>query len=364
MNAPLKGNTVLVMAGGTGGHVFPALATAEVLQQQGMHIEWLGSARGIETELVPKAGISLTKIRISGLRGKGKLSLLLAPFKLLIALAQALAAVHKIKPVCVLGMGGFASGPGGLAAWLLRKPLVIHEQNAVVGMTNKYLSRLADRVLAAFPAAFAGKDTSEQVGNPLRGAIVDSAAPAQRFENRSGRIRLLVLGGSLGAQALNEVVPAAVANMSENERPQVWHQAGKGNLAAAETAYQSHQLEAKVNAFIDDMAAAYQWADVVVCRAGALTVSELACVGVASILVPYPHAVDDHQTANARFLETNDAAIILPQSQLTAARLAQLLKEEFSDRSRILQRAQNARAVARNDAAQRVASHCLELCHG
>lgn len=362
MSASLQGKTVLVMAGGTGGHVFPALATAEVLQQQGLNIEWLGTERGIESDLVPKAGIPLTCIRVAGLRGKGKLSLLLAPFKLVIALCQALNAVRRLNPVCVLGMGGFASGPGGLAAWLLRKPLVIHEQNAVAGMTNTYLSRLAKKVLTAFPKALGEK--SEQVGNPLRGAIIDSPAPEERMAERSGKLRLLVLGGSLGAQALNEVVPAALANMSESERPEVWHQAGKRNLTSAEQAYQTQQIEGRVVAFIDDMAAAYQWADVVICRAGALTVSELACVGVASILVPYPHAVDDHQTANARFLENNDAAIIVPQSQLTAERLAELLTTEFSDRARILQRANNARAVAQNDAAQRVASYCLELCNG
>jgi len=362
VSASLQGKTVLIMAGGTGGHVFPALATAEALQQQGMNIEWLGTERGIESDLVPKAGIPISYIRIAGLRGKGKLSLLLAPFKLLLAVLQAISAVRRLQPVCVLGMGGFASGPGGLAAWLLRKPLVIHEQNAIAGMTNKYLSRLAGRVLTAFPGALGEK--SEQVGNPLRGSIVDSPTPEQRMEGRSGKLRLLVLGGSLGAQALNEMVPAALVSMAEDERPEVWHQAGKRNLAAAEQAYQQHQMNERVVAFIDDMAAAYQWADVVVCRAGALTVSELACVGVASILVPYPHAVDDHQTANARFLENNDAAIIVPQSQLTAQRLADLLTTEFGDRTQILQRAKNARAVAEKDAAQRVASHCLELCHG
>ena len=362
MRASLQGKTVLVMAGGTGGHVFPALATAEVLQQQGLNIEWLGTERGIESDLVPKAGIRLTCIRVAGLRGKGKLSVLMAPFKLVVALYQALSAMRRLNPVCVLGMGGFASGPGGLAAWLLRKPLVIHEQNAVAGMTNTYLSRLAKKVLTAFPGALGDKGV--QVGNPLRGAIIDSPAPEERMAQRSGKLRLLVLGGSLGAQALNDVVPAALADMAQSERPEVWHQAGKRNLMGAEQAYQTQQVEARVVAFIDDMAAAYQWADVVVCRAGALTVSELACVGVASILVPYPHAVDDHQTANARFLEDNEAAIIVPQSQLTAKYLTELLTVEFSDRARILQRAKNARAVAQNDAAQRVASCCLELCNG
>lgn len=357
-----RGNTVLVMAGGTGGHVFPALATAEALQAQGMRIEWLGTERGIESDLVPKAGIPITYIRVAGLRGKGKLSLLLAPFKLLVALCQALAAVKRIKPVCVLGMGGFASGPGGLAAWLLRKPLVIHEQNAIAGMTNTYLARLARRVLTAFPNALGDKGI--QVGNPLRGNIVESPEPEQRLSGRSGNIRLLVLGGSLGAQALNETVPAALARMAEDERPEVWHQAGKRNLADAERVYQTQQVAGRVVPFIEDMAAAYQWADVVVCRAGALTVSELACVGLPAILVPFPHAVDDHQTANARFLENSGAAVIVPQVELTAERLAGLLKDEFCDRQQILERARRARSVARLDAAEQVASHCLEFCHG
>jgi UDP-N-acetylglucosamine--N-acetylmuramyl-(pentapeptide) pyrophosphoryl-undecaprenol N-acetylglucosamine transferase len=357
-----RGNTVLVMAGGTGGHVFPALATAEALQAQGMRIEWLGTERGIESDLVPKAGIPITYIRVAGLRGKDKLSLLLAPFKLLVALCQALAAVKRIKPVCVLGMGGFASGPGGLAAWLLRKPLVIHEQNAIAGMTNTYLARLARRVLTAFPNALGDKGI--QVGNPLRGNIVESPEPEQRLSGRSGNIRLLVLGGSLGAQALNETVPAALARMAEDERPEVWHQAGKRNLVDAERAYQTQQVAGRVVPFIEDMAAAYQWADVVVCRAGALTVSELACVGLPAILVPFPHAVDDHQTANARFLENSGAAVIVPQVELTAERLAGLLKDEFCDRQQILERARRARSVARLDAAEQVASHCLEFCHG
>jgi UDP-N-acetylglucosamine--N-acetylmuramyl-(pentapeptide) pyrophosphoryl-undecaprenol N-acetylglucosamine transferase len=362
--------TVLVMAGGTGGHVFPALATAAALQQQGVHVEWLGTQQGIEADLVPKAGITLHCIDIAGLRGKGKLSLLLAPVKVLIALSQALRVVWRLKPACILGMGGFASGPGGLAAWLLRKPLVIHEQNAIAGMTNRILAPLAERVLTAFPQALG--DKGRHVGNPVRRAIVDSLAPEQRLQQRAqednGQLRLLVLGGSLGAQALNEVVPAALASMTESERPQVWHQTGKRHFVAAEQAYQTQQvnghIEANVVPFIDDMAAAYQWADVVICRAGALTVSELACVGVASILVPYPHAVDDHQTANAGFLEKNDAAIIVPQSQLTVQRLAELLSTEFRDRARILQRAKNARAVAQNNAAQQVAEHCKELFHG
>lgn len=358
----MKGKTILVMAGGTGGHVFPALATAEELQKQGMNIEWLGSAHGIEADLVPKAGIPLTTIRVSGLRGKGKLSLLFAPFKLFIAVWQALVAIKRINPVCVLGMGGFASGPGGLAAWLLRRPLVIHEQNAVAGMTNKYLAKFASRVLTAFPDALGAK--GEHVGNPLRGAIVDLPLPEARMQGREGKLRLLVLGGSLGAQALNQTLPIALAAMPESERPEVWHQTGKRNLAETEQHYKSEGVSGRVTAFIEDMAAAYQWADLVLCRAGALTVSEVACAGVAAIFVPYPHAVDDHQTANAKYLEANDAAVIVPQPQLTATKLVELLQTEFSDRARLLECAKNARAVAQNDAAQRVASRCLELCHG
>lgn len=353
--------TILVMAGGTGGHVFPALAVARKLQQQGCRIEWLGTERGIESEVVVKANIPITYIGVAGLRGTGLIRKVQAPFKLLWALMQSLMAVLRIKPVCVLGMGGFASGPGGVAAWMLRRPLVIHEQNAVAGMTNRMLKPFANRVLAAFPGAFEEDRDVIAVGNPLRDTISRlseaSSAPGQ------GKLRLLVLGGSLGARVLNEVVPRAIALMPQAKRPEVWHQTGKHNEQVTAQAYQSEQLEARVDTFIHDMEQAYQWADVIVCRSGALTVSEIACVGLASILVPYPHAVDDHQTRNAGFLEQAGAAVIVPQSQFTADSLAQLLTNQFSERDRITDMSEKARAVAQKDAAERVAEYCLEVCH-
>lgn len=354
--------TLLVMAGGTGGHVFPALATADWLRQQGWKIEWLGSQHGIENRLVADAGIKLHAISVTGLRGKGRLSLLLAPFKLVRALWQALAVVRKVNPDAVLGMGGFASGPGGLAAWLLRKPLLVHEQNALPGLTNKLLVRLSTRVMQAFPGAFASKYKALTTGNPVRGDIAALAEPGVRFAERKGAIRLLVVGGSLGAQAINDCVPQALALIPAEQRPEVWHQAGAKNLDSARQAYLQAGVEARLEPFIDDMQAAYGWADLVICRSGALTVSELAMAGVGSILVPFPFAVDDHQSANGRFLSDQQAACLLPQSQLSAERLQQLLLQ-LDDRDQLLAMAQRARALATPHATAMVAQQCQE-CAG
>lgn len=351
--------TLLVMAGGTGGHVFPALATADWLRQQGWQVEWLGSQRGIENRLVPEAGIRLHAISVTGLRGKGRLSLLLAPFKLLRALWQALRVVHRVNPDAVLGMGGFASGPGGVAAWLLRKPLLVHEQNAIPGLTNRILARLSTRVMEAFPGAFAAKHAALHCGNPVRTSISLLADPVQRFAGREGAVRLLVVGGSLGAQAINDCVPQALARMPVEQRPEVWHQAGAKNLESAQQAYRQAGIEVRLDAFIDDMQAAYGWADLVLCRSGALTVSELAMAGVGSILVPFPFAVDDHQTANGRFLANNQAALLQPQAQLSPERLQQLL-QQLGDREQLLAMAQRAHALAIPDATARVAQQCQE----
>ncbi len=351
--------TLLVMAGGTGGHVFPALATADWLRQQGWQIEWLGSERGMENRLVPDAGIRLHAISVTGLRGKGRLSLLLAPFNLLRALWQALMVVRRVNPDAVLGMGGFASGPGGVAAWLLRKPLLVHEQNAIPGLTNKILARFSTRVMEAFPGAFAAKFTALHTGNPVRNAISLLADPVQRFAGRKGRMRLLVVGGSLGAQAINTCLPKALALIPEAQRPEVWHQAGIKNIEAARQSYQQAGIEVRLDAFIDDMQGAYGWADLVLCRAGALTVSELAMAGVGSILVPFPFAVDDHQTANGRFLADNKAAQLLPQPQLSPDQLQQLLLQ-LDDRDLLLAMAQSARALATPDATAQVAQQCQE----
>lgn len=351
----------LIMAGGTGGHVFPALATAEKLQAQGVHVEWLGSRHGIEADLVPAAGLKLHSIEVRGLRGKGKLSLLLAPFKLLIALWQALSVVRSVKPDVVLGMGGFASGPGGLAAWLLRLPLIIHEQNAVAGMTNKALSKLAKKVLEAFQGAFKSGLVTQTVGNPVRGSILNLPEPTERFSGREGPLRLLVVGGSLGAKAINDLLPEVLADLPQEQRPEVWHQAGKRNIEETQQRYEALDVtECKVVAFIDDMAEAYSWADVVLCRAGALTVSELSNAGVASVLVPFPYAVDDHQTKNANYLAERDAAILIQQSDLNKEMLTALLTEQLNQRETLMEMANKALSLGKPEASDVVANVCLE----
>ncbi|WP_415890428.1 undecaprenyldiphospho-muramoylpentapeptide beta-N-acetylglucosaminyltransferase [Neptuniibacter sp. SY11_33] len=351
----------LIMAGGTGGHVFPALATAEKLQAQGVHVEWLGSRHGIEADLVPAAGLKLHSIEVRGLRGKGKLSLLLAPFKLLIALWQALSVVRSVKPDVVLGMGGFASGPGGLAAWLLRIPLIIHEQNAVAGMTNKALSKLAKKVLEAFQGAFKSGLVTQTVGNPVRGSILNLPEPTERFSGREGPLRLLVVGGSLGAKAINDLLPEVLADLPQEQRPEVWHQAGKRNIEETQQRYEALDVtECKVVAFIDDMAEAYSWADVVLCRAGALTVSELSNAGVASVLVPFPYAVDDHQTKNANYLAERDAAILIQQSDLNKEMLTALLTEQLNQRETLMEMANKALSLGKPEASDVVANVCLE----
>ncbi|MDY6890941.1 MAG: undecaprenyldiphospho-muramoylpentapeptide beta-N-acetylglucosaminyltransferase [Pseudomonadota bacterium] len=351
---------VLIMAGGTGGHVFPALATAEILRQRGVAVEWLGSRAGIENELVPGAGIALYRIEVTGLRGKGGAGLLLAPFRLARALGQALAVLRRARPDLVLGMGGFASGPGGLAAWLLRVPLVVHEQNAIPGLTNRTLARLASRVLQAFPQAFAGRADAITTGNPVRGPILELAPPAERFAGREGPLRLLVVGGSLGARAINEMLPRALALLEPGQRPEVWHQTGKAHLEATTAAYAEAGVQASVVPFIERMDRAYGWADLVVCRAGALTVSEIEIAGLGAIFVPFPYAVDDHQSANARHLEQAGAARVVQQAELSPQRLAALL-QEMGTREQLLQMAERARQQARPAASTTVAEICLEV---
>jgi UDP-N-acetylglucosamine--N-acetylmuramyl-(pentapeptide) pyrophosphoryl-undecaprenol N-acetylglucosamine transferase len=355
-----KQPVVLVMAGGTGGHVFPALATAHELQVSGARVEWLGTAKGIEARVVPAAGLKLHCIKVAGLRGKGAASLLLAPFRLLQALWQALAVLREVKPDVVLGMGGFASGPGGLAARLLGIPLVIHEQNAVAGMTNRILSRMAWRVLEAFSGAFGDDRATESVGNPVRGPILGVPAPQQRYAGRSGPVRLLVVGGSLGAQAINELLPQVLAELPPEQRPEVWHQTGERTYQDTVERYQACGVDVQPVAFIEHMDEAYAWADLVLCRAGALTVSELAIAGVASVLVPFPHAVDDHQTKNAEYLAQLGAARLIPQSQLTVDVLKALLTDELSQREQLSAMADKARTLGRPQAGRRVADVCLE----
>jgi UDP-N-acetylglucosamine--N-acetylmuramyl-(pentapeptide) pyrophosphoryl-undecaprenol N-acetylglucosamine transferase len=357
--------TALVMAGGTGGHVFPALATARVLQQRGYRIVWLGTQRGIEARLVPAAGIPVEWLSVSGLRGKGLGTLLLAPFRLLVALLQALRAVRRHRPDVVLGAGGFASGPGGIAAWLLRRPLVVHEQNAVAGLTNRVLARLADRVLEGFPGSFGRGVHAEHVGNPVRPEIAAVTPPERRFAAREGKARLLVFGGSQGAARLNAVVPAAIAELPEALRPEVLHQTGRGGHEDTVSAYQSRGIEADVRPFIDDMASAYGWADLAVCRSGALTVAELEAAGVPAVLVPFPAAVDDHQTRNAEHVVRGGGAVLLPESQLTPLTLAAALRELLeAGRPRLARMATAARGMAITDADQRLADACVAAAGG
>ena len=352
--------TLLVMAGGTGGHVFPGLAVADRLKAQGWTIHWLGTADRMEAELVPAHGYPISFIDIQGVRGNGIKRLLVAPYRIVKSVLQARRVLKNIRPDVVLGMGGFASGPGGVAAWLSGIPLLLHEQNAAAGLTNKLLARLAKRVLMAFPGAFAPSARTAVVGNPVRPEVV--ALPDPQLRSSSEPLRLLIVGGSLGARVLNEQVPPAVA--SAGVPIEVRHQCGKGNRETVAQAYAEQGVEAEVSEFIKDMADAYAWADLVVCRAGALTVSEVAAAGVAAIFVPLPHAVDDHQTRNALTLVDGGAAEFLPQSELTTASLAARLSWLAGRRETLLNMAQAARRVAITDAAERVADECKRLAAG
>lgn len=343
----------MVMAGGTGGHIFPGIAVAEVLRARGWRIVWMGNAQGMEARLVPGYGYETAWVRFSALRGKGLLTKLLLPWNLLRGFWQALGALRRVRPDVVLGMGGYVTFPGGMMASLIGRPLVLHEQNSVAGLANRVLARVADRVLSGFPEVL---PAAQWVGNPVRADIAAIAPPAARFEERSGPLRVLVVGGSLGAAALNEVVPRALARIPVEQRPLVTHQAGAKQIEALRSAYAAAGVEGELLPFIDDMATRYAEADLVICRAGALTIAELAAAGVASVLVPYPHAVDDHQSGNARFLSERGAARLMPQHGLDAAVLAALLMD--LDRQTLLGMAEKARALSRADAAEVVASAC------
>jgi len=347
--------TIMIMAGGTGGHVFPGLAVADFLRDSGWRVVWLGARSGMEANLVPKRGYDMAWVSFSGLRGKGPVAFLLLPLRLLLAFWQSARAIFAHRPDVVLGMGGYISFPGGMMAALLGKPLVVHEQNSIAGLANKVLAGVADRVLCAFPGAL---KRATLTGNPVRAEIAAIAAPESRYAERSGPLRVLVVGGSLGAKALNDIVPRALALLT-GERPLVTHQSGAQHVESLRQAYSAAGVTAKTPAFIEDMAAAYAEADLVVCRAGAITVAEIAVAGVASALVPYPHAVDDHQRANARFLADAGAAVLVPQSELSAERLAGLLAG--FDRVRLRDMARRARSLGKPDATAAVAKICMEL---
>lgn len=348
---------VLIMAGGTGGHIFPGLAVAECLRAQGIGVAWLGATGGMETKVVPAQRIELHTVAVGGLRGKGIKTRLLAPLMLVRALFASLAVLRRVNPRSVLSMGGYVAGPGGVAAWLLRRPLLVHEQNRVAGFTNRKLAGLARRVLAGFADAL---PRAEWVGNPVRAAIAALPLPTTRMAGRQGNPRLLVLGGSLGARALNLALPQALSRIDPAQRPQVLHQCGNRGLEEAREAYAQAGVEAQVVPFIDDMAASYGWADLAVCRAGALTLAELAAAGLGALLVPFPHAVDDHQTRNAEVLMAVGAAELMQENELDVQILAQRLQALLGDRSRMLAMAESARTLAKPDAAQVIATACVE----
>jgi len=352
---------IVIMAGGTGGHVFPALAVAEVLRARGHQLAWMGTETGLEARVATSAGIPMECINVGGVRGKDMVTLLKAPFILLRAVIQARAIFQRVKPQAALGMGGFASGPGGLAARLLGCPMVLHEQNAVPGMTNRVLSHVATRVLEGFPGSFVASRHAHYVGNPVRAGITELPVPETRFANRAGKVRLLMIGGSQGARVLNSNLPMALAQLDAALCPEVWHQTGVRDAEQVISAYRKCGVVARVVPFIEDMAAAYDWADLVLCRAGALTVSELAAAGLGAVLVPFAAAVDDHQSRNAAFLVNAGAAELLPESQISPQTLGALLARLLCDRNIMLAMAKRARALAKADAAEKVAEVCLQV---
>jgi UDP-N-acetylglucosamine--N-acetylmuramyl-(pentapeptide) pyrophosphoryl-undecaprenol N-acetylglucosamine transferase len=346
--------TIMIMAGGTGGHIFPALAVAHSMRDAGWRVVWLGNPDGMEAKLVPQHGFEMVNLKFAALRGKGILRKLLLPVNLLKGFWQAQKAIRQVQPDVVLGMGGYITFPGGMMAALLGTPLVVHEQNSVAGLANRVLAGVADRIVTGFPDVL---KKGVWAGNPVRPEIAKIAPPAERFAERTGALRVLIIGGSLGALALNEMVPKGMALLTESQQPQIVHQAGEKHIEALKANYAAVGVQAHCVSFIEDMAGAYEWADLVICRAGALTVAELAATGVASILVPFPHAVDDHQTGNAKFLVSAGGAFLLPQTELTPESIA--LIRNYS-RGQLLEMAEQARSLAKPDATEEVATICAE----
>ncbi|PKM07616.1 MAG: undecaprenyldiphospho-muramoylpentapeptide beta-N-acetylglucosaminyltransferase [Gammaproteobacteria bacterium HGW-Gammaproteobacteria-4] len=351
---PFEPQPVLILAGGTGGHIFPGIAVARMLHAQAVPVLWLGADGGMETRLVPAEGIAIETINVRAVRGKGVLRLLLSPFMVARAVLQSLAILRRHRPRAVVSFGGFAAGPGAIAAWLLKTPLLVHEQNRAPGMTNRILVRIARQVLCGFPDSFPGRAT-QWLGNPVRAPLTMLPEPAKRMREHDAAMRILVLGGSQGAQALNQALPLALARLGTAVPYQVRHQCGANQHDATRTGYARMQVLASIEPFIDDMAAAYMWADLVICRSGALTLAELCAVGVASVLVPFPHAVDDHQARNAEFLSEHAAAVLVPQSPDLARHLAAEILRLHRDRVTLLAMAQAARALAQPRAAEQVA---------
>lgn len=352
---------VLIMAGGTGGHVFPGLAAARYFQQQGVEVHWLGTGQGLEARVIPEANIPFHEINISGMRGKGLKTLLLAPYRITCAIRQAKKIINEVQPDVVIGMGGFVSGPGGVASWLGGKPLVIHEQNARAGLTNRLLAKLAKRVLQGFPSAFGPGKKVMTIGNPVRVEIENIAAPDNRIPADRKPFHLLVLGGSLGAKALNDMVPQAIAKLADDMRPVVTHQTGEKHFAETKNLYETMGIKANVVPFVKDMAEVYSWADMVICRAGALTVAELCSAGLGAVFVPFPHAVDDHQTANAEFMVKHDAALCVQQSDLTDAKLADIVEQLSSSPDRRLAMAENAYRLRLTHVTEKIFKICEEI---
>ncbi len=364
MNTLSSNAVYLFMAGGTGGHIFPALAVAEELRERGASIYWLGTASGMENVLVPKHGIDLHSISIKGFRGKGLLKKISTPFLLLKAVMQAVFIIRKLTPDVIIGFGGYVAAPGGIAAYLLRKPLIIHEQNSVAGSTNKLLAKLASKKLEAFSGSLID---AILLGNPVRKAVCrlfdenKGSAKVDDSENIRKVLNVLIMGGSLGAEAINKAVPQAIAKLPEELVINIWHQTGKGKLQQVAESYKELEVDARTNEFIDDVTQAYQWADVIICRAGALTVSEVAIAGLPAIFIPYPHAIDNHQVVNAQWLVNNNAANMIEQSDLTAGSLADNLKSLLMDKEKIQSYSQALKELAMPHATKNVADICEQI---
>lgn len=363
VNENTKAKTLLIAAGGTGGHVFPALAVAKQLQSEGTTVHWIGTEKGIESKLVPQAGLPISYIDIAGIRGKTWKTTLRAPWQMLRAIHASLQIIRETNADAVLGMGGFASGPAGIAAWIARKPLLIHEQNAISGLTNRLLSPLAKVVMSAFPNTFKHSSKTIETGNPVREEIATVLEPGKRLANRKPPYRILVLGGSQGAKALNHLVPKALNYVSQHVNLEIKHQAGKNEFEATRQTYRLLNLDANVLVFIDDMASAYAFADLIICRAGATTVTEIAAVGVPAIFIPFPHAVDDHQTHNAQYLVNLNAAKLVKEKDLCPAKLAEVIQSILQQPDQLVTMATQARQLAKADATRVVVKRCQETLY-